>query len=52
MADSLASSVASLRSSIHLLDSSIDILDSGVNDFPRLTKVLQTTRVHRSPFIS
>ncbi|QKX56533.1 uncharacterized protein TRUGW13939_03638 [Talaromyces rugulosus] len=44
MADSLASSVASLRSSIHLLDSSIDILDSGVNDFPRLTKVLQTTR--------
>lgn len=45
MADSLASSVASLRSSLQLLDSSIDILDSGVNDFPRLTKVLQTTRV-------
>ncbi|CRG85689.1 DASH complex subunit SPC19 [Talaromyces islandicus] len=44
MADSLASSVTSLRSSLQLLDSSIDILDSGVNDFPRLTKVLQTTR--------
>ncbi|KAI9703215.1 MAG: hypothetical protein M1836_007780 [Candelina mexicana] len=27
-----------------LLDSSIQILDSGVNDFPRLAKVLQTTR--------
>lgn len=45
MADSLVSSVSSLRSSLQLLDSSIDILDSGVNDFPRLTKVLQTTRV-------
>ncbi|OKL60523.1 hypothetical protein UA08_04281 [Talaromyces atroroseus] len=44
MADSLASSVSSLRSSLQLLDSSIDILDSGVNDFPRLSKVLQTTR--------
>ncbi|KAI9760340.1 MAG: hypothetical protein M4579_001744 [Chaenotheca gracillima] len=27
-----------------MLDSSISILDSGVNDFPRLKKVLQTTR--------
>ncbi|KAL1986394.1 hypothetical protein VTN96DRAFT_6473 [Rasamsonia emersonii] len=44
MADSLSSSVASLRSSLQLLESSIDILDSGVNDFPRLAKVLQTTR--------
>ncbi|KAH8692984.1 mitotic spindle biogenesis protein Spc19 [Talaromyces proteolyticus] len=44
MADSLASSVMSLRSSLQLLDSSIDILDSGVHDFPRLTRVLQTTR--------
>ncbi|EEA20698.1 DASH complex subunit spc19 [Talaromyces marneffei ATCC 18224] len=44
MTDSLSSSVASLRTSLHLLESSIDILDSGVNDFPRLSKVLQTTR--------
>ncbi|KAL1967606.1 hypothetical protein VTN77DRAFT_3121 [Rasamsonia byssochlamydoides] len=44
MTDSLSSSVASLRSSLQLLESSIDILDSGVNDFPRLSKVLQTTR--------
>ncbi|RAO65374.1 uncharacterized protein BHQ10_001386 [Talaromyces amestolkiae] len=44
MADSLSSSVASLRTSLQLLESSIDILDSGVNDFPRLSKVLQTTR--------
>ncbi|KAI9656288.1 MAG: hypothetical protein M1821_004951 [Bathelium mastoideum] len=29
---------------MQLLDSSISILDSGVNDFPRLAKVLQTTR--------
>ncbi|TKA70014.1 hypothetical protein B0A55_07037 [Friedmanniomyces simplex] len=36
--------VASLRSSMHLLDSSITILDSGVSDYPRLAKVLQTTR--------
>ena len=48
MANSLSSSVASLQSSLQLLDSSISILDSGVSDFPRLTKVLQTTRV-RSP---
>ncbi|PVI00730.1 hypothetical protein DM02DRAFT_614180 [Periconia macrospinosa] len=36
--------VSSLRSSMQLLDSSINILDEGVNDFPRLAKVLQTTR--------
>ncbi|KAF2691432.1 hypothetical protein K458DRAFT_324765 [Lentithecium fluviatile CBS 122367] len=36
--------VSSLRSSMQLLDSSINILDEGVNDFPRLSKVLQTTR--------
>lgn len=45
MAASLSSSVSSLQSSLQLLDSSITSLDSGVNDFPRLTKVLQTTRV-------
>lgn len=44
MADHLSSSVSSLRSSLQLLDSSINILDEGVNDFPRLAKVLQTTR--------
>ncbi|GIZ38450.1 hypothetical protein CKM354_000186700 [Cercospora kikuchii] len=36
--------VTSLRSSMQLLESSINILDSGVNDYPRLAKVLQTTR--------
>ncbi|KAK6430168.1 DASH complex subunit spc19 [Oleoguttula sp. CCFEE 5521] len=36
--------VASLRSSMQLLDSSINILDAGVSDYPRLSKVLQTTR--------
>lgn len=45
MAASLSSAVSSLQSSLQLLDSSINTLDSGVNDFPRLTKVLQTTRV-------
>lgn len=45
MAASLSSSVSSLQSSLQLLDSSIHTLDSGVNDFPRLCKVLQTTRV-------
>lgn len=45
MANSLEGCVASLRSSMQLLDSSISILDSGVNDFPRLAKVLQPTRV-------
>ncbi|EOD44065.1 DASH complex subunit Spc19 [Neofusicoccum parvum] len=29
---------------MQLLDSSISILDTGVNDFPRMSKVLQTTR--------
>ncbi|KAL6713595.1 DASH complex subunit spc19 [Lecanora helva] len=44
MANSLSSCVSSLRSTNALLSSSISILDSGVNDFPRLAKVLQTTR--------
>ncbi|PLN80709.1 putative mitotic spindle biogenesis protein Spc19 [Aspergillus taichungensis] len=44
MAASLSSSVSSLQSSLHLLDSSISTLDAGVSDFPRLCKVLQTTR--------
>ncbi|CAI7598221.1 hypothetical protein N7533_006833 [Penicillium manginii] len=44
MASSLAASVTSLQSSLQLLDNSITTLDSGVNDFPRLCKVLQTTR--------
>lgn len=30
---------------MQLLESSINILDTGVNDYTRLTKVLQTTRV-------
>ena len=45
MANPLSGCVNSLQSSISLLGSSIAILDSGVNDFPRLSKVLQTTRV-------
>ncbi|PGH13459.1 hypothetical protein AJ80_06328 [Polytolypa hystricis UAMH7299] len=44
MAESLSSSVTSLQSSLQCLESSIDILDAGVSDFPRLTKILQTTR--------
>ncbi|KAL4808830.1 DASH complex subunit Spc19 [Aspergillus unguis] len=44
MAASLASSVASLQSSLELVDDSISTLDSGVSDFPRMSKVLQTTR--------
>ncbi|KAF2773878.1 DASH complex, subunit Spc19 [Teratosphaeria nubilosa] len=36
--------VSSLRSSMQLLEASISILDSGVSDYPRLSKVLQTTR--------
>lgn len=51
MADALATSISSLRSSLQLLDSSINILDAGVNDFPRLSKVLQTTRVSHAIFI-
>jgi len=39
---SLSPAVSSLRSSLSLLNSSISILDEGVNDFPRLCKVLQT----------
>ena len=45
MGDPLAFSVSSLQSSLQLLESSINTLDAGVNDFPRLAKVLQTTRV-------
>lgn len=41
----LQGSVASLRTSMHLLDSSLSILDAGVADYPRLARVLQTTRV-------
>ncbi|KAF2131878.1 mitotic spindle biogenesis protein-like protein Spc19 [Dothidotthia symphoricarpi CBS 119687] len=44
MGSPLEGCVASLRNSMQLLDSSIHILDEGVNDFPRLSKVLQTTR--------
>ncbi|BAE65001.1 putative mitotic spindle biogenesis protein Spc19 [Aspergillus flavus] len=44
MAASLNASVTSLQSSLQLLDSSISTLESGVSDFPRLCKVLQTTR--------
>ncbi|RDW72314.1 DASH complex subunit SPC19 [Aspergillus mulundensis] len=44
MATSLSNSVASLDSSLGLVDDSIAILDSGVSDFPRMSKVLQTTR--------
>ncbi|KAM0718297.1 hypothetical protein Q7P37_006629 [Cladosporium fusiforme] len=36
--------VSSLRTSMQLLESSINILDTGVHDYPRLSKVLQTTR--------
>lgn len=45
MTSPLQSSVTTLQSSLHLLNSSISILDSSVADFPRLGKVLQTTRV-------
>lgn len=41
----LSSSVSSLQASLQLLDASIGTLDAGVGDFPRLCKVLQTTRV-------
>ncbi|KAJ5130581.1 uncharacterized protein N7515_006620 [Penicillium bovifimosum] len=44
MAGSLSASVTSLQSSLQILDNSITTLDSGVNDLPRLCKVLQTTR--------
>ncbi|KAI5364547.1 Putative DASH complex subunit Spc19 protein [Septoria linicola] len=42
--NALSGCVTSLRSSMQLLESSINILDSGVSDYPRLAKVLQTTR--------
>ncbi|KAI9888910.1 MAG: hypothetical protein M1814_006142 [Vezdaea aestivalis] len=42
--DPLASCVNTLKTSLSLLDSSIATLDSGVRDFPRLAKVLTTTR--------
>jgi Spc19 len=45
MAHALEGCVSSLRESLALLDSSIKTLDTGVNDLPRLSKVLQTTRV-------
>jgi DASH complex subunit SPC19 len=45
MGSPLEGCVMSLRNSMQLLDSSINILAEGVNDFPRLAKVLQTTRV-------
>ncbi|KAB8232861.1 DASH complex subunit SPC19 [Aspergillus alliaceus] len=44
MAASLSASVVSLQSSLQIIDSSISTLESGVSDFPRLCKVLQTTR--------
>ncbi|EAT91815.1 hypothetical protein SNOG_00320 [Parastagonospora nodorum SN15] len=44
MGSPLEGCVGSLRNSMQLLDSSINILAEGVNDFPRLAKVLQTTR--------
>jgi DASH complex subunit SPC19 len=44
MSSTLSACVTSLQSSINLLSSSVSILDSGVSDFPRLAKVLQTTR--------
>jgi hypothetical protein len=45
MGSPLEGCVGSLRNSMQLLDSSINILTEGVNDFPRLATVLQTTRV-------
>ncbi|KAF2485981.1 DASH complex subunit Spc19 [Neohortaea acidophila] len=42
--NALQGCVGSLQSSMQLLESSINILDSGVSDYPRLAKVLQTTR--------
>ncbi|PYH97022.1 putative mitotic spindle biogenesis protein Spc19 [Aspergillus ellipticus CBS 707.79] len=44
MADHLQASVTSLQSTLGLVDSSISTLESGISDFPRLCKVLQTTR--------
>ncbi|KAG9242911.1 DASH complex subunit Spc19 [Calycina marina] len=41
---SLTQSVHSLRTSLTLLDSSISILSTGISDFPRLKRVLTSTR--------
>ena len=46
--NTLQGCVGSLRSSMQLLESSINILDTGVSDYPRLAKVLQTTRVSQN----
>ncbi|EGP82628.1 unnamed protein product [Zymoseptoria tritici ST99CH_3D7] len=40
----LSGCVTSLQHSMSLLESSISILDSGVSDYPRLSRVLSTTR--------
>ncbi|KAE9963972.1 hypothetical protein BLS_008773 [Venturia inaequalis] len=52
MAHSLQGCVSSLRETIGTLSSSIRTLDQGVNDFPRLAKVLQTTRSAQSALLS
>lgn len=49
--NALQGCVSSLRSGMQLLESSINILDSGVSDYPRLAKVLQTTRVSISSLL-
>ena len=46
--NALQGCVASLRSSMQLLESSINTLDTGVHDYPRLAKVLQTTKVRHA----
>jgi hypothetical protein len=45
MSLSLQNCVHSLRDTLGRLDDSIKTLDAGVSDLPRLSKVLQTTRV-------
>ena len=45
MASALPGCVASLRSSLASLEGSIETLEAGVGDFPRLARVLTTTRV-------
>ncbi|KAI9822207.1 MAG: hypothetical protein M1826_000516 [Phylliscum demangeonii] len=40
----LQSSVSSLQTSLHLLQTSIHTLHNGVQDFPRLSRVLETRR--------
>ncbi len=44
--------VSSLTSSNDILASSVATLDSGVNDFPRMGRVLDTTRVSGLPLSS